>query len=402
MGAQRILVIDDDENVGMLVDEVAQQKGIPCTVTTDAASFLDALTPDTTLIFVDLIMPGTDGIEILRELARKECRAGVVMMSGIGKRVIESATALGHSLGLSIVGHLAKPFRLSELEALLTSQSEPRPELPFGTNKEIHIDDSDLWRAVERDEFVLHYQPQIEIATGKVVGLEGLVRWTHPQQGLVFPDNFIGRVEDLGLIDRLTLLVFEHGLSEVGLFRREGQSPMTLSLNVSARSLRDLEFPNRFMEILRVHHVQPQNVILEITESCLLREFSRTLDVLTRLRMKNVQLSIDDFGTGYSMMEQLKNVPATEMKIDRSIIQNMRRDGDRVILQKTIELAHELGMRVVAEGVETQGQLDFLGNRNCDIVQGYLFSRPLSSDKLIAWLSEYRSSHNGAGRHLVT
>jgi EAL domain-containing protein (putative c-di-GMP-specific phosphodiesterase class I) len=394
MALQKILVIDDDADVGMLIAEVAQEKDIACTVATDAESFMQALTPDTTLIFLDLVMPGVDGVEILRKLAHKGCRAAIVMMSGIGKRVIESASTLGQSLGLNMLGHLTKPFRIAELENLLVGQIRPGPTPSFRSTKEIHFEEGELLRAVQRDEFVLHYQPQIEIGTGTVVGVEGLVRWEHPKHGLVFPDNFIENAEDIGLIDQLTLLVFHHGLSEISLFNEVNQQPLNLSLNVSVGSLLDLELPNRFIELVHAHGAQPSNMILEITESGLIRELSRALDVLTRLRLKNVQLSIDDFGTGYSMMQQLRNIPATELKIDKSIVQNMRTDDDLVILQKSIELGHDLGMKVVAEGVETQGQLDFLRSKGCDIAQGYLFSRPLSSEKLIGWLAEYRSVQN--------
>jgi EAL domain-containing protein (putative c-di-GMP-specific phosphodiesterase class I) len=391
MASQKILVLDDDADVGMLIAEVAQEKDLACTVTTDAESFMQALTPDTTVIFLDLVMPGVDGIEVLRKLAHKGCRAAIVLMSGVGKRVIESASSLGQSLGLHMAGDLTKPFRIVELESLLAGQISPGPAPSFRSTQEIHFEEGELLRAVQRDEFVLHYQPQIEIATGKVVGVEGLVRWEHPKHGLVFPENFIENAEDIGLIDQLTLLVFHHGLSEISLFTEESQQPLNLSLNVSAASLLDLELPNRFIELVHAHGAQPSNMILEITESGLIRELSRALDVLTRLRLKNFQLSIDDFGTGYSMMQQLRNIPATELKIDLSIIQNMRTDDDRVIVQKTIELGHDLGMKVVAEGVETLGQLDFLRSKGCDIAQGYLFSRPLSSEKLIGWLAEYRS-----------
>jgi EAL domain-containing protein (putative c-di-GMP-specific phosphodiesterase class I)/FixJ family two-component response regulator len=391
MASQKILVIDDDIEVGALVHEAAQAMEIACKVTTNANSFMEALTPDTTLIFLDLVMPGIDGIEILRKLAHKECRAGIVMMSGIGKRVIESAGTLGQSLGLHIVGHLAKPFRMAELEAMLSTQVEPRQIPPAEQNPEIYIDEAELLQAVVRDEFVMHYQPQIEIATGRVVGVEGLVRWEHPQHGLIFPGSFIENAEDIGLIDQLTLLVFHHGLSEFGLFDKDESQPLTLSLNVSASSLRDLHFPNRFIDQVQAYGVLPEKMILEITESRLINEYSRTMDVLTRLRIKKVQLSIDDFGVGYSMLQQLRNIPATEMKIDQSIVQNTSPDN-RIILQKTIELGHELGMNVIAEGVETQEQLDFLRSQGCDSAQGYLFCRPLPCLKLIGWLDDYRKT----------
>jgi EAL domain-containing protein (putative c-di-GMP-specific phosphodiesterase class I) len=248
-----------------------------------------------------------------------------------------------------------------------------------------------LRSAIERDEFVLHYQPQIDIVTGNVSGLEALVRWAHPERGLIFPDDFIARLEELGLIDQLSLLVFDRGLTEIcKLADKSGVTPM-LSFNVSALSLNDLTFPDTMAALIAAHGLSPERIVLEITESGLIQNLTHTLDVLARLRMKQMQLSIDDFGTGYSMMQQLRNIPATELKIDRSFVGNMHStESDRVMVRKTIEIGHELGMKVVAEGVETEAQLDFLRLNGCDIAQGYLFSRPLPVNDLIGWLATYR------------
>jgi len=250
----------------------------------------------------------------------------------------------------------------------------------------------DLRRAVELDEFVLHFQPQIEIATGKVVGVEALVRWQHPERGLVFPDDFIARAEELGLIDQLGWIVANRGLSAIGQFADKTGVPLKLSLNVSAYSLHDLKFPDLLLALLKKYGVDAENLIFEITESGLIHELSTSLDVLTRLRMNRVNLSIDDFGTGYAMMRQLRRIPATELKIDKAFVQNIETNGnDRILVAKTIEIGHELGMKVVAEGVETSAQLDFLRLKRCDIAQGYFFSRPLPPDELLSWLTNYRS-----------
>ena len=205
-------------------------------------------------------------------------------------------------------------------------------------------------------------------------------------------DNFIGRMENLGLIDRLGWIVIDHAMREVGQFADiDGMVP-TLSLNVSVHSLRNLEFPDRFLAVVEKYGISAGNVTIEITETGLIKELSTTLDVLTRLRMKQVQLSIDDFGTGYAMMQQLRNVPATELKIDKSFVQNIQcSDRDRVMVQKTIEIGHDLGLKVIGEGVETQEQFDFLRSNHCDAAQGYLFSRPLPAAVLSGWLGEQRS-----------
>jgi EAL domain-containing protein (putative c-di-GMP-specific phosphodiesterase class I) len=392
MFRQRVLIIDDDIDAGEIVSASVQAKGWECIVTTDAATFVGSLTPDTDLIFLDLVMPGVDGIELLRHLGHDECKAGIVLMSGVGRRVLESADEMAKALGLFVVGHLEKPFQLAELDEMLERYERVGAgKIPVKKDG-VTITEGDLRDAIEHEEFLLHYQPQIEISTGKVVGLEALVRWLHPVHGLVFPDDFISRMEIFGLIDGLGRIVAKHALKEVGQFADKDGVVPRLSINVSVRSLHDLKFPDYLETLARTFGVEVDKITIEITESGLIRELSHTLDVLTRLRMKAVHLSIDDFGTGYSMMQQLRHIPATELKIDRSFVKNMQISlGDRVMVQKTIEIGHDLGMKVVAEGVETSEQLEALRGFGCDLAQGYFFSPPLPPEKLMEWLQEYRS-----------
>jgi EAL domain-containing protein (putative c-di-GMP-specific phosphodiesterase class I)/ActR/RegA family two-component response regulator len=384
-----ILVIDDDADLGEFISAVAQSMNLRCTTTTRAAEFMAAIDPEVTLVMMDLVMPDMDGVELLRWLGQQQCKAGILLISGLDKRVLETAEVLAGSLGLIVVGRLQKPIRLIDLEKILGSHATAGATSISTQEPPVSIAMNDLQRAIDRNEFVLHYQPQLEITTGRVVGLEALVRWQHPELGLVFPNSFIGHAESFGLIDQLGWLVVNRGLAELpGLALADGSFP-TLSLNVSAHSLTDLKFPDTLVALTDKYGVPPERVILEITESGLIQNLASALDILMRLRMKGIKLSIDDFGTGYAMMQQLRNVPATELKIDKSFVHEMHmNNGARIVVEKTIEIGHELGMKVIAEGVETAEQLEFLRANNCDLAQGYFFSRPLPVPDLLGWLKK--------------
>lgn len=390
--AGHILVIDDNFDIGEIIRAAAQSVGMQCTTTTDAADLSRLLTPDVTLVLLDLVMPRIDGIEALRMLSKLECKASIVLMSGISKRVMETAEKLAQVLDLKIAGHLQKPFRLIDVERLLQGHAPEPSAAEVAKPRAVDLSDQDLRNASLRNEFVLYYQPQVDLRSGRVEGLEALARWLHPERGVLAPDTFIPRLEALGEIDGFGWQMANLGLSEACRFAVNAHPAPRIALNVSTQSLRNLHFPDTFLDLARRHCVHAENIMLEITESGLIKELSHALDVLARLRMKNVQLSIDDFGTGYAMMQHLVDIPATELKIDRAFVRNMHMNSsDRVMVQKTIEIGHELGMTVTAEGVETQAQLDFLRQSGCDRVQGFLFSRPLPPQAMIEWLGEYQA-----------
>jgi len=396
--SRSIVLIDDDHDIGEVIAVAADLLGISCTATTDATAFLDAITPQTSLIFIDLLMPKLDGIELLRVLSQRQYTPPIVLMSGIGKRIVETALSLAESLGLTIAGHLNKPFQLTELEELLNRQVHIDPAQNRRREAPPSFSEEELFNALERKEFVVHYQPQIDIATGEVFGVEALVRWQHPTRGLIFPASFIPLLESRNLISRLDWIVISRSLSEIRQVSAAIDKPLSLAINLSVQSLRDLSLPDRFIALAEVHGVAPERVILEITEGGIIKELSSSLDVLARLRMKKVQLSVDDFGTGYSMLTQLRTIPANEIKIDQSFVQKTHTsDSDRVMVQKTIEIGHELGMKVTAEGVENEAQLEFLRINRCNYAQGYFFSRPLPLSDLARWLAAHNSP---ASNHL--
>src|ERR1700761_1781913 len=394
--ANRVLVIDDDPVVCEVVSALAATLGLQCDVahdqSQDLSKPLDYVTPETSLILLDLMMPGRDGIEVLRLLDERKCRARILLMSGVDKRVLETAEKLAHSLGLAVAGHLQKPFALPDLKEILlsvTAVKEPEAVIEIPA---ISISDEQIIHAVKHGEFLNYYQPQISLGTGEVLGVEALARWKHPERGVIRPENFLARLDALGLMDDLCWNTAELAVAEAKQFVRPYGELLRVSINATMRSLNKLAFPDALAALARKYDFPREQIAVEVTESRLMSDISLTLDVLTRLRMKGFQLSIDDFGSGYAMMRQLQNVPATELKIDKSIVERMHvNDSDRVMVEKIIEMGHELKMEVLAEGVMTREQYDLLRAKGCDAAQGYWFSHPLPGESLKNWVATYQA-----------
>jgi len=243
---------------------------------------------------------------------------------------------------------------------------------------------AELRKAIEDDELVLHYQPKVDPVQGRVVGFEALLRWPHARLGLVPPDQFIPLAEQTGLIRPLSLWVLNAALRQ----RREWQgTPLAvpIAVNLSMRNLHDPHLPDVVERLLDTWGGRPDWLVLEITESSLMADPGRALQVLARLCAMGLRISIDDFGTGYSSLAYLRQLPVHELKIDRSFVRQMS-EGDAVIVRSTISLGHDLGLTVVAEGVEDVATWERLGEFACDLIQGYLVSRPLPAAELDQWM----------------
>jgi diguanylate cyclase (GGDEF)-like protein len=248
---------------------------------------------------------------------------------------------------------------------------------------------ADLRHAVEHKLLEVHYQPKANLSTGEIVGAEALVRWTHSQLGPVAPDEFIPVAERTGLIRALTLQVLEQSLADCLAWSQATGRPMGVAVNLSAGSLLNLEFPRDVAQLLETAGVAASALTLEITESTIMADPERAITVLNGLAAMGVELAIDDFGTGYSSLSQLKRLPVTELKIDRSFVMNMAfDDNDAVIVHSTIDLGRNLGLRVVAEGVEDGATWDRLSQLGCDVGQGYHLSRPVPAPQLLRWLRD--------------
>jgi len=246
----------------------------------------------------------------------------------------------------------------------------------------------DLRRAIERDELVVYYQPKIACATSRVSGAEALVRWRHPEQGLLFPDKFIPLAEQSGLMKPLTLWVLRDVLRQIREWNDQGMF-LSVAVNLSARSLQDAELPGEVAEALELAGVDFSALELEITESAVMADPVRALEIVTGLANLGIHLSIDDFGTGYSSMAYLKRLPVRNLKIDKSFVLDMlTNENDGTIVRSIINLGHDLGLNVIAEGVETPEIFERLRQLNCDEAQGYYMSKPISSADFTRFVTE--------------
>jgi diguanylate cyclase len=241
----------------------------------------------------------------------------------------------------------------------------------------------ELRQALDREELVLYYQPKVELTTGQLCGVEALVRWEHPQRGLLLPAEFLPAVEESSLIEPLTSWVLRRALTDHAAWTAQ-RMPWSLAVNVSARNLEAPEFPESVAELLTEFGVAADQLTLEITETALAADAVAAAGAVRALAGRGIPISIDDFGSGYTSLSQLRTLPIAELKIHRSFVADVERDErDRAIVRSIIGVADGLGCRVTAEGVETPQAASWLTGAGCQCAQGYLFSKPLPLDELI-------------------
>ena len=369
----RLLVVDDEAAIGRIVKRVAESVGFEVIATEDPAVFArTARQWHPTVVFLDLNIPGTDGIQLLRGLAADKCSAHVLLMSGADGKILEAAQQLGRERGLKMDGVVPKPIRLEGLRDLLMA-FKPIPRTLLA---------AELAKGIAADQLFLEYQPKLDCRSGRITAVEALVRWHHPGLGVVPPDQFIALAEESELIHRLTNWVVATATRQAAVWRTAGLN-LDVAVNISAKDVADLELPDRLHRHCEEAGIAPHSIILELTETGAMREAIQMMDVLTRLRLKGFRLSIDDFGTGYSSLVQLQRMPFSEVKIDRSFVSRMTgNDSCRVIAEIIIDLARKLGLQCVAEGVEDEAALRTLTAMGCDLAQGYYLSRPLAADQI--------------------
>jgi EAL domain-containing protein (putative c-di-GMP-specific phosphodiesterase class I) len=248
--------------------------------------------------------------------------------------------------------------------------------------------EADLRKALENDELEVYYQPKINLARSRITSVEALLRWQHPVHGFVPPDKFVALAEQTGLIHTLTQWVLNTALAQCAYWTSKGKY-IGVSVNMSAQSLTDNSTLDMIRQALEDTKVMPNNLTLELTETAVMTDAAKAQEILVELDKMGVRLSIDDFGTGYSSLAYLKRLPVDEIKIDKAFVMDMGDDvNDAVIVRSTIDLAHNMGLSVVAEGVETQEIWNMLSGLGCNVGQGYFMCRPCPASEIDAWLEE--------------
>ncbi|MEG4272132.1 MULTISPECIES: EAL domain-containing response regulator [unclassified Microcoleus] len=386
---KKILVIEDEQVIRENILKLLKAEGFDVTGAENGAQGLYAAVsnlPD--VIICDVMMPELDGYGVLGALRSNPVTATVpfVFLTGKAER---SEMRQGMELGAD--DYLTKPFSKAELVGAISSRLKkqeavaeqyntlrsPSSELSQDAADKLEQIKTSLCVALEREEFQVYYQPQVNVQTGKIMSAEALVRWLHPEKGLISPAEFIPHAEETGFIVQLGEWVLQTACRQMQVWHNAGFA-LRVAVNLSPRQFHQPNLCSRVAQILAETGLEPSSLELELTESLMVEDAESAIATLQQLKNLGLSISIDDFGTGYSSLSYLTQYPFDTLKIDRCFISNIT-DGctNAAIVKAIIEMAHSLCLEVIAEGVETEAEKDFLWRYECDTMQGYLFSPPL-------------------------
>tara|TARA_R110002074_G_scaffold373069_2_gene548842 strand:- start:103008 stop:104210 length:1203 start_codon:yes stop_codon:yes gene_type:complete len=344
------------------------------------------------IVLCDLDMPGMDGMELIRHLGQANNVVSVVIVSAKEPALLASVKRMTQAYDVRLLGVIEKPITAKLLRKMVLRHTLTKPEprqAVFSSTPSFRLDE--ILRGVQQNEFEPFFQPKVNFVTGQIVGAEALARWRHPEYGIIAPYAFITLLEKSGNIDELTFYILEKAAQACCQWH-VGGNDYTVSVNLSLVTLTtDATIAERITAIVRATGLDPRHMILEITESAALSDVGVALENLTRLRMHGFGLSIDDYGTGYASMQQLMRIPFNELKIDQGFVTgSSSRDATHTIIQSSIEMAHQLGIKSVAEGVETQKDWNVLKAAGCDIAQGYFIAKPMEESLFLEFYSKYK------------
>jgi EAL domain-containing protein (putative c-di-GMP-specific phosphodiesterase class I)/FixJ family two-component response regulator len=402
-GARNVVVLDDDPFMLKLLGRILATLGLnritTCSSGAQALGVISDHDAGIDVVLLDINMPEMDGIEFIRQLVSINYSGDVILVSGEGNRMLESMQRLVRSHGLRMLGALHKPPSTEQLRELLCRDDLIHAEECADGRRRRAPTLAELSVAIDSGHIVNHYQPQVLLESDQGIGAECLVRWQREDGSIILPDQFIPMAEEFNLISRITREVLRSAANQIRAWRQIGLE-VPLSVNISMQDICALDFPDVISDIVASAGVEPRLITLEVTESRVLQHLSTVLDVIGRLRLKRFHLSIDDFGTGHSSLAQLRDLPFDELKIDRGFVNGASSNAtQRAICSATLRMAAQLGMSVVAEGIEERCDQQMLIDMGCKVGQGYLFARPMTSAALTPWLrTHFADRHSNPAR----
>jgi EAL domain-containing protein (putative c-di-GMP-specific phosphodiesterase class I)/FixJ family two-component response regulator len=355
----------------------------------ESLEILQANTIDAVLI--DLEMPVMDGVELIHAIAQNKLTPQIIILSAKDPILISSVGTMAEAEGLTVLGTFKKPvqpemLQCSFLNLLFNLNAIQHSDVSNQNQVAVSVNGLELSQAISDQQVLLAYQPKLTVQGLRLCGVEALARWRHPEKGLIPPGVFIPLAERLGLINTLTQNLLLQALAQKRVWQQMGFN-FHLAFNLSPYSIADVGFADWIVATVTAHQVPPQEITFEITENALLNELASAIRTLARLRLKGFNLAIDDYGTGFANAQQLSRVPATELKLDRSLVHRAaQRPQQLTILTSSTELGKNLHLTLVAEGVETREDYDILIGLGVDQVQGYYFSKPLWPDDLLRFI----------------
>jgi len=382
-----VLVIDDHRFQRSVLARMLKAIGIVNVLEAEdglgALALVRAHRDSLMLIITDVDMPEMDGLELLRRLSEEAPQTAVAIHSALDRSLLKSIEVMAAAYGVDLVSVLEKPVTEQALSEVVGRALErtANPRQVFADADEAQVE-----TAVKQHEFEPWFQPKVHLRSGQVSGAEVLVRWCRLHADPLPPDRFLTMVRESGMMRSLTLAVAARSAEYLGKVGSRGKD-FTLSLNVCPTLLDDPEFAASLARALTGAGAKPEEVVLEITESAASRNQGAALENLARLRMRGFELSIDDFGTGHSSLAKLVRTPFSELKIDREFVVKLATDpAARTLVESVIAIARRLGLRTVAEGIETEAQREILIELNCDMGQGYLFAKPMAASDWLQWM----------------